>query len=142
MTPEALRLRAQLVILQVKDVLVEGLLAARGVLLGLEGGGICLDGREVLHAGMRGSRSGRQALLELQLVRGERVRVARYLLTQVQSVTLAVGGCCRSVGCQQHLVARVTAALARLAECAGYAIDTGAENYICHVAFGVCRTGR
>jgi hypothetical protein len=26
----------------------------------------------------------------------------------------------------------VTAALARLAECAGYAIDTGRENYLSH----------
>ncbi len=74
------------------------------------------------------------------LVRGERVRVARYLLTQVQSVTLAVGGRCRTVGCQQHLVARVLTALARLCQCAGYAIDTGRENYICHFVFGVCRT--
>ena len=133
-------LAAELVVLQVEDVLVEGLLAARSVLLGLEGSGVCLDGREVLHAGMRGSRGGRQTLLEFQLVRRERVRIARYLLAQEEAVTLVVGGRCRTVGCQQHLVAGVTAALARLCQCAGYGVDTGRENYICHFACGVCRT--
>ena len=49
---------------------------------------------------------------------------------------MVVGGRCRTVGCQQHLVARVLTALARLAQCAGYAIDTGTENYICH-SFGL-----
>jgi hypothetical protein len=27
----------------------------------------------------------------------------------------------------------VTAALARLCQCAGYRVDTGRENYICHI---------
>jgi hypothetical protein len=36
------------------------------------------------------------------------------------------------VGCQQHLVARVLTALARLCQCAGYGVDTGRENYLSH----------
>ena len=137
------RLRAQFVILQVEEVGVEGLLTSGQILLLVESSAVGLQGGEVLHTSLSGGGCLSEARAELQLV-GRRRGTALYLLPQVQTVTMVVLRRCRTVSGQQHLVARVLTALARLRECAGYAIDTGTENYICHVAcgYGSTRTER
>ena len=127
-------LTAEFVVLQVEDVGVEGLLATRGVLLGVESSAVSLQGGEVLDADC-GSLRGlceTGACLEFVSRRsgGAGVRIG---VLGVNTLTVGVGGGSGTVGHDEITTVLVTIFLDGFLHCALDILDTSdAYGCFCH----------
>ena len=110
-----------------------GFLAAGEVFLGEEGLLVGCDLAEILRAVADSFCYCGEADASEEFTFG-RNGAALHFLAEVQTVTVRVLGCCYAVGSEEHLGARVLTILARFAERAGYAVDTGTPFYFCHIS--------
>ena len=126
-----LMLRVILVAAHFPQIRLHGLFATGGVLLRLEVDLVLGDLHQVGLTSLDSRCHGAEACACIEFVGRER-GAAFHFLTQVHAVTIRVLGCCYTVGTEQHLCARVLTVLARFAECAGYAVNTGTPFYMSH----------
>ena len=112
-------------------VRLHGFCAIRVVLLGSE---VRLIGGELGEIGLAcldHLRDCGEAVTDLDLALRERA-VAFHRSTEVQAVTLRVGGRSGTVRREQHLLAAVLTALTGFCQCAGHMINSGTVRYTCH----------
>ena len=113
------------------EVGLHGLFAAGGVLLCLERSQVGSDVAQVLTTGLDHCCYRGEAVTCPEFVLA-RSGGALYFSAKVKTVAIAALSRLYAVGCQQHLGARMLAALARFTQCSGYMINTGTPLYFCH----------
>ena len=119
--------------LEAPQVTLVSLFAVRLVLLGDESGLVGRHLHQVLGTGCHGACDDAEAVTSCHFGRPNGSGTLHFA-PQIQSITFVTGGSRYAVCCQKHFGARVLAALARLCQCAGYAVYSGGESYTCHIS--------